>query len=226
MCCARQLPLTLRYIPVRLLALSDSVAASCQRGGHCCRDVHVPLTPFDVLRLARALSITTTEVLTEVATLTEQGTIEVIGDPVCPFLNGDDCSVYAARPDSCRMYPFWRVVTGEQEWIVERHTCAGCWAECRSEGNKVLREVLHEADVAPGRRAEEKYQGAIRTLEQAGVPEESVEAFMTAVYDLDNSAASPLPLPVSSEGFELLVESLLARALRSARRRRGSKPAS
>jgi hypothetical protein len=79
----------------------------------CCRDVAIVLTPFDVLRLKRALRIESSELLDKY-TLSpfnkEQKIPAVIlrMDPEtkkCPFVTDQGCSVYANRPWACRMYP-------------------------------------------------------------------------------------------------------------------------
>jgi len=79
----------------------------------CCRDVAIVLTPYDVLRLKRALRIESSELLDKY-TLSpfnkEQKIPAVIlrMDPEtkkCPFVTDQGCSVYANRPWACRMYP-------------------------------------------------------------------------------------------------------------------------
>jgi Fe-S-cluster containining protein len=79
----------------------------------CCRDVSIVLTPYDVLRLRRALRMDSTEFL-------EQYTLPMFSpeqkfpvlilrmDPEtkkCPFVSDRGCNVYAHRPWACRMYP-------------------------------------------------------------------------------------------------------------------------
>lgn len=79
----------------------------------CCRDVSIVLTPYDVLRLRKALRIDSTQFL-------EQYTLPMFSpeqkfpvmilrmDPQtkkCPFVAEQGCKVYADRPWACRMYP-------------------------------------------------------------------------------------------------------------------------
>lgn len=209
-CCARYLPLTLRYVPVRLLGPDDPVLSGCNRGGHCCRNVHVPLTPFDVLRLARCLRTSTGDLLSEWVVINAEGGVEIDGDPQCPFLVDNQCSVYNLRPDSCRMYPFWSIPLPEGEMLVERHTCSGCWQECRTE-RKTVANVLEEAGIAGGRRAEKLYQNTLTELERRGASEEEIEEFMARVYDSDSAA---LPAEESSNGDSKNLEFRFAGVIR------------
>jgi len=79
----------------------------------CCRDVSIALTPYDVLRLKRAMRLDSSEFL-------EKYTLPLLGSeqkvPVvilrmdseskqCPFVSKQGCGVYGDRPWACRMYP-------------------------------------------------------------------------------------------------------------------------
>ncbi len=44
----------------------------------------------------------------------------------CIFLSEAGCSVYDARPEQCRTYPFWASVLEDQEsWDAEARSCPG-----------------------------------------------------------------------------------------------------
>ncbi|HTQ57112.1 MAG TPA: YkgJ family cysteine cluster protein [Bryobacteraceae bacterium] len=81
--------------------------------GHCCQDVTIVLTPYDVLRLKRALGVDSSEFLEEhtlAPRLPGQKFPIVIlkmdeETKKCPFLGAAGCGVYADRPWACRMYP-------------------------------------------------------------------------------------------------------------------------
>ncbi len=83
----------------------------------CCRDKRLGLLPYDVLRLSRALGLSSD------AFLARHGALEIepaSGWPVvrialaddgrCPFVRAGGCSVYADRPTCCRIYPLARAV--------------------------------------------------------------------------------------------------------------------
>jgi len=99
------------------MSLDDSFTFACHGSldcfTRCCRDVSIVLTPYDVLRLKRALRIDSSELLDKYTLspfIKEQKIPAVIlrMDPEtkkCPFVTDQGCSVYANRPWACRMYP-------------------------------------------------------------------------------------------------------------------------
>jgi Fe-S-cluster containining protein len=79
----------------------------------CCRDITIFLTPYDILRMRRALGLSSSDFLA-------RHTVTMIGDtglPVvvlkmsddddrrCPFVTDAGCRIYADRPWPCRIYP-------------------------------------------------------------------------------------------------------------------------
>lgn len=90
----------------------------------CCRDLVQALTPYDVLRLRRALGLSSGRFL---AQFTRRHTGPGSGLPVatlvpadqgrrpCPFVTESGCRVYPDRPASCRIYPLVRSVSRSRE---------------------------------------------------------------------------------------------------------------
>jgi Fe-S-cluster containining protein len=94
----------------------------CTSCGNCCRRFRVPLTDADLARLANA----TGREPAELVEWLEPDAVDMVGEPEsfvllpqgrrlmtlawqgdgCRFLEDNRCSVYAARPVSCRIYPF------------------------------------------------------------------------------------------------------------------------
>jgi len=97
----------------------------CTSCGNCCRDLRVPLTDADLRRLVDATGRPASQIVAWVPT----GEVDLTGEPgslvlldregghalmalaqqggACIFLGEDEqCSVYAARPGNCRLYPF------------------------------------------------------------------------------------------------------------------------
>jgi Fe-S-cluster containining protein len=85
----------------------------------CCRDLNQALTPYDVLCLKNYLRVSSREFIRTYAVMY---TGPSTGLPVvslrfghdaerrCPFVTAKGCSVYTARPSSCRIYPLARAL--------------------------------------------------------------------------------------------------------------------
>lgn len=97
---------------------TDTFQFRCHPGvscfGHCCADVNIALTPYDVLRLKNRLGLSSSEFLRE-HTLIPFTKDQQIPVPLlkmrddekksCQFNDGGYCQVYEDRPWACRMYP-------------------------------------------------------------------------------------------------------------------------
>ena len=86
----------------------------------CCRELDLPLTPYDVLRLCTELQIKPAAFidLYVVMERDENGVFPVLylgmvddGKASCPFVRKNGCSVYNGRPGACRAYPVGRGAT-------------------------------------------------------------------------------------------------------------------
>jgi hypothetical protein len=103
-------------VPVRL-SLEDKFRFRCHPGiacfNECCRNIDILLTPYDVLRLARRLGLTTREFLAKHAAMYEMDAHGMPGLKMktkpetreCQFLTEKGCGVYEDRPAACRYYP-------------------------------------------------------------------------------------------------------------------------
>lgn len=100
------------------LGPDDRFRFSCHPGracfNHCCSDVNIFLSPYDVLRLRRRLGMGSKEFLEQHTMLPIQADMRTpvvmlrMGDDEarnCHFLTEAGCSVYQDRPWPCRMYP-------------------------------------------------------------------------------------------------------------------------
>ena len=108
------------------LGPDDTFTFSCQPGiscfNHCCVDVNVFLSPYDVLRLKKRLGMSSEEFLDKYAIMPIQRDMKT---PVvmvkmnedegkaCPFLTEKGCGVYSDRPWPCRMYPLGLASPGQ-----------------------------------------------------------------------------------------------------------------
>lgn len=106
---------------VKPLGKREQFTFQCTRCGDCCRGIKesVMLESLDAYRLARLLRQTDSSIqmmddmLLKYATpvpLTDNGfpiyVLKTLGeDDTCIFLKNNRCSVYSARPRTCRLYP-------------------------------------------------------------------------------------------------------------------------
>ena len=100
----------------------EFVSYHCSCCGHCCRHIEncVMVESLDAYRMAKHLRnqhcgiSSTDDVLLrycEPMPLTDEGypiyVLKTVGaDATCIFLRENQCSIYAARPRTCRLYPF------------------------------------------------------------------------------------------------------------------------
>lgn len=106
---------------VRKLENKETFQFDCHPGvdcfTDCCRQLELALTPYDVLRLKKALGLTSTDFLDQYA-IVEQLENDIFpqvflamiddGQASCPFVSAAGCGVYADRPGACRTYPLGR----------------------------------------------------------------------------------------------------------------------
>ncbi len=98
----------------RLDAFVDALAApviaaiDCTQCANCCRSLDVYVTPEDAQRLADGTFVPLDSILNshieheQAALVGEWGRLRA---KPCAFLQGNLCSVYAQRPETCRIYP-------------------------------------------------------------------------------------------------------------------------
>ncbi len=92
-------------------------AFTCTGCGDCCRwSGSVLLTDRDITQLAAHLGVSESEFIehhTRLAPNRIQLALLDKGDDRCAFLENDRCSIYQARPEQCRSFPFtWSVPEG------------------------------------------------------------------------------------------------------------------
>ena len=83
-------------------------AIDCTQCANCCRSLDVYLVEDDARRLADGLAIPLEEVETRYVESAAAADVDEWGkfrQRPCALLDGNLCSVYAHRPDSCRVYP-------------------------------------------------------------------------------------------------------------------------
>ncbi len=116
----------------------DTFKFRCHPGidcfNECCKDITILLNPLDVIRMRKHLGISSTDFLekyTHILFNRESGLPAVAlkmtkdENKQCHFVTAEGCSVYPARPYSCRMYPLDTDQGVEYKFIVDSDFCHG-----------------------------------------------------------------------------------------------------
>lgn len=197
-----------------ILGLDDTFSFHCRKGlacfNRCCADINLFLTPYDILRIKKALQLSSRKFLD---TYTTAIYMEKIGHPLvvmkmvgaekrCPFSTPEGCHVYADRPWSCRVFPL-EPRTGENSIdtsakaaysVVERAFCLGL----RENSTQTVKQWLEKQ----GTGIYEKMNAlwAKVTLSEKfpaqGLGTREIQMFFLASYSLDEFAQL-----VSGPGF-------------------------
>ena len=103
----------------------------------CCQDVTIVLTPYDILRIKKALGISSDEFLDRYSLILPQKNrlIPLVvlkmnpDDKRCVFVTEQGCSLYEDRPWPCRMYPLDLDDDGTYNLIASADRCRGLHEE-------------------------------------------------------------------------------------------------
>jgi hypothetical protein len=78
----------------------------------CCGNINIILTPYDILRIRKALNLPASEFLLRFTTPVFLEKTDMPGVKLhldengrCPFVTAEGCTIYAHRPTTCRYYP-------------------------------------------------------------------------------------------------------------------------
>jgi len=98
---------------LRRLAEEVEEQIDCTTCANCCRVATAKVSERDVERLARYLRTSRERFLADYCTESEEEGLVLrrSKETGCVFLNGNECTVYEARPDTCQRFP--HVVRGE-----------------------------------------------------------------------------------------------------------------
>lgn len=148
--------------PKKELFYEQGLRFECQGSGKCCTSHgefgFVFLTIEDRNRFADHLSISPSEFEKQYCEQT-QGVWhlrEDAGNPDCMFLREKRCSVYDARPNQCRTWPFWPEVMNAKAWKSEVESfCPGVgqgklWSRAEIE-DSMARDLENERKLLSGR---------------------------------------------------------------------------
>lgn len=160
----------------------------------CCRDVNIYLTPYDALRLRKALRIGSGEFLARyarsfLAKVANIPVVQLVMDAEtlrCPFVTEEGCSVYEDRPWACRMFPLDVAPEGGKfRFLAGKDRCTGLLE--RKE--RTVGEWLREQGVGPYMEMEREYQSVVPGRFRPGAAmDEGLGRVLFLAYDLDRFA--------------------------------------
>jgi len=133
----------------------------CNACGRCCHNQVITLSPYDVIQLARAAHLSTTEAITRF-TLRRGSLLRFESDGRCAALDGSRCKLHSGRPLACRVYPLGIERRGSRLSLVELEPAAGS-AGVYGTASSVA-DFLESQGVAPYLSAVERYRTLITPM--------------------------------------------------------------
>ena len=108
----------------------------CNACGLCCHNKVITLSPYDVMRLGRAVAASTREAI-ERFTIRRGSILKFTDDGACVALEGSRCGVHRGRPLACRLYPLGieNSQTADGEKFVTLEPAVGSLGEYRIDGD-------------------------------------------------------------------------------------------
>ena len=167
----------------------------------CCRDLKLVLTPYDLLRMKKALGLNSGDLLDRYILIKPS---ELNGFPglflkmnedqrqTCPFVTSEGCRIYNDRPGACRIYPVGRASSqpkgreGAREFhfLVKEAHCQGF----KEPKEWTVREWSRDQGLEPYTLFNDLWTEIIQHKGSLG-PEEAIpqklHMFFMACYNLD-----------------------------------------
>ena len=180
------------------LQLEDNFTFACHKGlecyTSCCGDVTIMLTPYDVLRMKKALGLTSSEFLEKYTQLVQvpgkavplvQFRMNEDNNDRCHFVGPSGCAIYAHRPWACRMFPLDEHAQGGFQVAVSSQRCHGL---AKGDPWKV-REWLKDQGATQSKEMDGSYESLvshewINKLGELDNPKVQ-QMIILALYDLD-----------------------------------------
>ncbi len=185
------------------LGPDDTITFRCDKDldcfTHCCRDVSIVLTPYDVLRMTRALGLQSDEFLERhtISPFTKEQKFPAVlikMDPEttrCPFVSDDGCGIYRDRPWACRVYPLGlaepkQPSPGQQpfHFLVKEDFCHGHGQGAPRTVRQWTRDEGFEEYEVMGRPFAELMLHDFWDRDEP-LPPEKLSMYFTACYDID-----------------------------------------
>ena len=114
------------------LTKNDYFPYKCKNCGDCCRFyANIRLTPLDIYKMARYLSMDIKDFISDYCKVNDEKEILPVVEFIntgdnnfCPLFKDNKCSVHAAKPATCALYPLARLTnisTGEPIYFSQPH---------------------------------------------------------------------------------------------------------
>ncbi len=196
---------------------------------HCCRELELVLTPYDVLRLRLATGLSSSKLHERyiIEELTPADTFPRFyltmvddGKASCVFVNDAGCSIYLHRPGACRTYPLGRGTTRdeggvhEQFILLQEPHCQGF----QEKTVQTAQSFMKSQELETFNRFNDRLTAITqhrKIKDGLELTNERISLYRLALYDLDNFRAQladkrikpPLEIPeVVYEDDERLLE--------------------
>ena len=117
------------------LTKQDAFPYECKNCGNCCRFyTNIRLTPLDIFKMARYLSMDTKNFINTYCTVNDKKEILPVVEfkkssesDYCPLYENNKCTVHVSKPAACALYPLARFpesATGQPLYFVQPHDCS------------------------------------------------------------------------------------------------------
>ena len=164
---------------------------------HCCRQLELALTPYDVLRLKKSTALTSSDFLDRYVLIEKEDcdifprlyvTMVDDGQESCVFVAPHGCTVYADRPGACRAYPTGRAKSPAKEelFVLLRE------AHCQGFG-QLQQQTPRQYCREQGLCAYNRFNDAVGTILQHKkirqgmvLSQQQIEMYVLSLYDLDS----------------------------------------
>jgi uncharacterized protein len=130
----------------------------CNACGQCCHNQVITLSPYDIIRLARAAHLSTTDTIARF-TLRRGSLLRFNPDGTCLALDGVRCSVHPGRPFACRLYPLGFERDGSGESFIRLEPAEGSAGVYGTDST--VAAFLETQGVAPYLNATERYYSLV-----------------------------------------------------------------
>jgi Fe-S-cluster containining protein len=143
------------------MRLESAFSYRCGQCGRCCHDKVITLSPYDVMRMARATGLTTGDLIARF-TIRRGSLLKFGDDGACAAIVGASCSIHGARPLSCRLYPLGMERTADGMHFVKLEPMDGSLGVYGDDGT--IADFLRDQDVEPYFEALSGYRELLDTM--------------------------------------------------------------